>query len=256
MQIGNRFRCYPTSAQAQTLLQWIGCQRHIYNAKVLEDQYFRRFARKSLQHAGQYAPIDQQYVHFKSELTPWLSEAPSIILRNGAVLWKQAYSRYFSKLGGRPVLRKKHGKQSVWLTSEVFKFLPVVDTQTGEIAGDQIQIGTNVRRDVAHKTSATLASDTRYKLFVFEALKVKNMTKRAKPNQDEQDRWIRNGARAKSGLNKFWPPPGTRRKCFCSTRLAAKASWLSKYHRNTHRRNVPHAATLTLQFCTAPCYCS
>ena len=133
MQIGNRFRCYPTLAQAQTLLQWIGCQRYVYNAKVGEDQYFRRFARKSLAHTGQFAPIDQQYSHFKTELTPWLSEVPSQILRNGAVLWKQAYSRY---------------------------------------------------------------------LFVFEALKVKNMTKKAKPKQDEQGRWLRNGAAAKSGLNK------------------------------------------------------
>ena len=98
MQIGNRFRCYPTPAQEQTLLQWIGCQRNIYNSKVREDQYFRRFARKSLQHAGQYAPIDQQYSQFKSALTPYLGEVPSVLLRNGAVLWKQAYSRYFSKL--------------------------------------------------------------------------------------------------------------------------------------------------------------
>lgn len=335
MQIGNRFRCYPTPAQEQILLQWIGCQRYIYNAKVLEDQYFRRFARKSLQHAGQYAPIDQQYSQFKTELTPWLSDVPSVLLRNGAVLWKQAYNRYFSKLGGRPVIHKKHGKQSVWLTSEVFKFLPVVDSKTGEIAGDQIQIGTkkfpvgplrfkahkdykipatihisvhagrwhvsfnyddqiieptdkettdwltqfdeaelqkmavgldrgitlplagsanqqfdfskiqkhrllvqerhkkrwqrrqarrtkgssgwrkaksrvaryqrygaDVRRDVAHKTSATLAADPRYKLFVFEALKVKNMTRKARPKQDEQGCWLKNGAAAKSGLNK------------------------------------------------------
>ena len=76
MQIGNRFRCYPTLAQAQTLLQWIGCQRYVYNAKVGEDQYFRRFARKSLAHTGQFAPIDQQYSHFKTDLTPWLSEVP------------------------------------------------------------------------------------------------------------------------------------------------------------------------------------
>lgn len=61
MQIGNKFRCYPTPVQEQTLLRWIGCQRHIYNAKVREDRYFRCFARKSLQHVGQYAPIDQQY---------------------------------------------------------------------------------------------------------------------------------------------------------------------------------------------------
>ena len=90
MQIGNQFRCYPTSAQSQILLQWIGCQRNIYNAKVREDQYFRSFARKSLAHVGQYAPIDQQYSQFKSALTPYLSEVPSVLLRNGAVLWKQA----------------------------------------------------------------------------------------------------------------------------------------------------------------------
>ncbi|MHB1098836.1 MAG: RNA-guided endonuclease InsQ/TnpB family protein, partial [Burkholderiales bacterium] len=266
---------------------------------------------------------------------PYLSEVPSVLLRNGAVLWKQAYSRYFSKLAGRPVIHKKIGKQSVWLTSEVFKFSPVVDIDTGEITGHQLHIGTkkfpvgilafkahkefklpaslhisihagrwhvsfnyddgipeptdkdttdwlirfdeaelrkvavgldrgvalplagsdkqefdfsetqerrliaqerhkkrwqrrqarrtkgsagwvkakrkvaryqqygaDVRRDVAHKTSGTLAGDPRYKLFVFEELKIQNMTRRAKPKQDEQGRWIRNGAAAKSGLNK------------------------------------------------------
>jgi hypothetical protein len=75
MQIGNRFRCYPKPAQEQILLRWIGCQRHIYNAKVHEERYFRSFARKSLMHAGQQAPIDQQYSQFKTELTPWLSES-------------------------------------------------------------------------------------------------------------------------------------------------------------------------------------
>lgn len=97
MQIGNRFRCYPTKIQEQILLQWIGCQRNIYNSKVREDQYYRKFARKSLQHVGQYAPLDQQYSQFKSDLTPYLSEVPSQILRNGAVLWKQSYSRHFAK---------------------------------------------------------------------------------------------------------------------------------------------------------------
>lgn len=85
MQIGNRFRCYPTSSQAQTLLRWIGCQRFIYNAKVGEDRYFRKFARRFLSFAGQHAPLDQQYSHFTTELTPWLTEVPSQVLRNGAV---------------------------------------------------------------------------------------------------------------------------------------------------------------------------
>jgi putative transposase len=104
------FSLLPTPAQAKTLLQWTGCQRYVYNAKVGEDQYFRRFARKSLAHTGQFAPIDQQYSHFKTDLTPWLSEVPSQILRNGAVLWKQAYSRYFQKLGGRPSIHQVRGK--------------------------------------------------------------------------------------------------------------------------------------------------
>ena len=142
MQIGNRFRCDPTPAPAQILLQWIGCQRNIDNAKVDEDRYFRCFARKSLSPTGQFAPIDQQYGQFKTELAPWLSEeVPSVVLRNGAVLWKQADDRYFSKLGGRPVRQTKHGKQSVWLTSELFKFVPVVDAETGEITGHQLHLG-------------------------------------------------------------------------------------------------------------------
>lgn len=141
MQIGNRFRCYPTPVQAKILLQWIGCQRYIYNAKVQENRYHRRFAAKSLNHTGEFAPIDQQYSQFKTELTPWLSEVPSIILRNGTVLWKQAYSRYFQKLGGRPAIHKKHGKQSVWLTSELFEFTPVVDRDTGKTTGHQLHVG-------------------------------------------------------------------------------------------------------------------
>lgn len=142
MQIGNRFRLYPTPAQAKFLLQWIGCQRFIYNAKVGEDQYFRRFARKSLAHTGEFAPIDQQYSHFKTEQTQWLSDAPSQVLRNGAVLWKQAYGRYFAKLGGRPAIHRKTGEQSVWLTSELFTFKPVVDKSTGEIVSHTLHIGT------------------------------------------------------------------------------------------------------------------
>ena len=335
MQIGNRFRCYPTIQQEQILLQWIGCQRFIYNAKVSEDQYFRRFARHTLALTGQFAPIDQQYSHFKTELTPWLSDVPSQILRNAAVLWRQAYSRYFSKLAGRPSIQRKTGEQSVWLTSELFTFKPLVDQTTGEISSYTLHVGTpkfplgqlqfkahksfksaasihisvnagrwhvsfnyddgqvepseqetaeylmqftenelraatvgldrgvnlplagsdgqtfgftaiqdkrllaqehhkqrwqrrqarrtkgsqnwvkakakvaryqrygaDVRRDVAHKTSFNLATDPRYKLYVFEALKVQNMTRRAKPKQDASGRWIRNGAAAKSGLNK------------------------------------------------------
>ncbi len=39
MMTGYRFRLYPSKAQEQLLLRWIGCQRLIYNAKVSEDRY-------------------------------------------------------------------------------------------------------------------------------------------------------------------------------------------------------------------------
>lgn len=142
-QTGFRFRCYPTPAQAQILLRWIGCQRFIYNAKVTEDRYYRKFASKALGLPQRYPPIDQQYSRYiDPELTPWLKEVPSQVLRNGAVRWRQAYARFFKKLGGRPVIRKKIGRQAVWLTSELFTFSPIVNTQTGEILGNRLTVGT------------------------------------------------------------------------------------------------------------------
>lgn len=141
MQTGRRFRIHPTLAQQRVLLAWIGCQRFVYNAKVSEDRYFRSFARKSLAHAGEFAPIDQQYSQFKTQLTPWLSEVPSQVLRNGAYRWKEAYARFFKGLGGRPTIQSKTGVQSVMLTRELFTFERLVDTDTGEIAY-QLHIGT------------------------------------------------------------------------------------------------------------------
>ena len=120
--IGHRLRCYPTPVQAQTLRRWIGCQRFIYNAKVIENRYFRRFSKSALSLAGTPIPIDQCYAQFKTDLTPWLSEVPPQLLRNGAALWKQAYNRFHAGLGGRPKIKKRHGRQAVWLTSELFRF--------------------------------------------------------------------------------------------------------------------------------------
>ena len=123
MQIGNRYRCYPTPEQEHILRRWIGCQRFVYNAKVGEDRYYRAFARRFVENAGQHAPIDQEYARFIGEDTAWLREVPSHILRNGSVKWRGAYSRFLKGLGGRPKIKKRHGKQSVWLTSELFDFV-------------------------------------------------------------------------------------------------------------------------------------
>ena len=143
MQTGFRFGCYPTPAQAQILLRWIGCYRFIYNAKVKEDRYYRKFARKALDLTGFYPSVDQQYSRYiDPEFTPWLKEVPSQVLRNGAVRWRQAYARYFKGLCGRPVIKKKPWRQAVWLTSELFTFSPIMSTQTGEILGNRLTVVT------------------------------------------------------------------------------------------------------------------
>ena len=142
-QTGFRFRCYPTPAQKKILLQWIGCQRFIYNAKVTEDRYYRKFAGKALGLPERNPPVDQQYSRYiDPELTPWLKDVPSQVLRNGAVKWMRAYKRFFQGVSGRPVIKKKIGRQAVWLTSELFSFSPIIDTQTGESLGNRLTVGT------------------------------------------------------------------------------------------------------------------
>ncbi len=338
---GYKFRLYPNSEHEQILLQWIGCQRLIYNAKVQEDRYFRRFAQRMVGTAGEKIPVDQEYSRFITEKTAFLKQVPSQILRNGAVKFRQTYSRFFQKLGGRPKIKKKSGRQAVWVTDELFQFIPLID-ETGEIASYQLILGTkkfpvgviayvahrphgvpssihiavegghwwlsfaaedaevtmpkktadatteqiaedlrhlsaeqltertlggdrgvakplttsdgqvfdllpvqkkrikktrrqrkqwqrrasrrkkgsrnqkkayrkvakyqqyetNVRQDYAHQTSHHLAADDAYDLYVFEALKIQNMTKRPKAKTDAQGRFLPNKAAAKAGLNR------------------------------------------------------
>ena len=328
---GIKYRVHPTPEMANILSQWIGHQRFIYNAKVGEDKYFRTFSRKSLSLAGIKPPVDQKYSQFITEQTPFLKEVPSIILRNGVYRWMTGQQRFYKGLAHRPVIKKKHGRQSVFITSELFRFNPDKDeltlgtaahpigvieyTRHGdklaepksiciarhagkwwlsfnyteeinideepmseqellklfatmtpeellEIAegldrGVAIQVASsegvdhnidpvvkariahkdelrkkyqrryerqtkgskrslktkkkidatheyqgNARNDFAHKTSRKLV-DGKNSIFVFEDLKIQNMTKRAKPKKDEATgKFIKNGAAAKSGLNR------------------------------------------------------
>ncbi|MHB8543234.1 MAG: RNA-guided endonuclease InsQ/TnpB family protein, partial [Leptospirales bacterium] len=330
MQTGNRFRAYPKPFQEQILLQWIGHQRFIYNAKVSEDRYYRTFAKKAVSLSGTPVPVDQEYARFIGPETPWLREVPSQIFRNGAVLWKQSCGRFFSGLAGRPTFKRKDGKQSVWITSELFFFRYDDQTRTEELvlgtkkfplgvlsitahtpysrpsslhvsveAGkwyvsfssddglpepkeedtvawlrmfteEELEAKTlgfdrgvavpvmassgrsmdllpvhksrtekkerarrryqrrlarqekgsrnrkktkrrlvrtfeyakNVRKDVVHKATGAFASDPQRSLFVVEDLKVKHMTKRPEPKKDASGRSVKNGARAKAGLNR------------------------------------------------------
>jgi putative transposase len=394
MITGFRLRCYPTTLQQGILRRWIGCQRFIYNSKVGEDRYFRAFARKALALAGQRPPLDQQYAQFHGPDTTWLREVPSPVLRNGAVRFIKAYSRFWQQLGGRPTLQKKTGPQSVWLTRELFAFQPMVDVATGAIAGYRLFVGTkkfplgeiavvaqrpfvppaaislsvdagrwhlsfanddgvpepderdtaawleqfgeselaartvgldrgvaiplatssgqafdfspaqkarlakkeqlarrwqrrlarrpkgsanrrkaaqrvaaakrygaDLRREFAHQTSHALVAAPEHWLLVFEALGVQRMSKKPKPKQDANGRWLRNGARAKAGLN-----AGILRSAWARTQnftqykarragklaIAVPAQHSSQecaHCGHTHPDNRPDQATFVCQVC-------
>jgi len=122
---GKKFRIYPTLKQIAILLLWIGHQRFIYNCKVQEDRYFRKFKSKALSLVGESIPCDQQYSQFIGADTAFLKQVPSQILRNGVFRWKSAYQRFFKRLSGRPTIKKKYGRQSVMITKELFTFCSV-----------------------------------------------------------------------------------------------------------------------------------
>jgi putative transposase len=149
---GIKFRAYPKRGAQQTALnRMIGHQRFIYNSKVDEERYFYAFGKKSLSLVNQKPFADQQYAQFKDkELTPFLYEVPSQVLRNGAYRFAAAMSRFYKKLAKAPSRKDRSGRQSVLLTSELFSFTPtgvvqrVKNGTTGEIIVDHaLTIGTD-----------------------------------------------------------------------------------------------------------------
>ena len=138
MLSGVRFRAYPATAQAAVLRRWIGHQRFVYNAKVREAQYWRAFGRASLGLTGRQPLPDQAYSQFIGEDTAFLREVPSQVLRNGAYRFATGSARTLKGLGGAPVVRKKHGRQSVLVTSELFEFVERTDVATGEVLRDLV----------------------------------------------------------------------------------------------------------------------
>jgi len=116
------------------LAQWIGCQRFIYNGKVDEDRLFAAQRSMMLRDGVTECatPLDQRYAQFRTELSPWLAEVPSQILRNGAMRWRTAKQRQLQGLARAPRRRNRTNFNSVMLTSELFEFRPDVVAVTGE----------------------------------------------------------------------------------------------------------------------------
>ena len=106
-----RFRCHPTLAQKNILLQLTVCQRFIYNANP---------------------PVGQQYIRYiESELTPGRKDVSSHVRRNGAVKWMQTYKPFFHGVNGRPMIKNKTWRHEAWLTSE----------PSSRFSGDKLTVG-------------------------------------------------------------------------------------------------------------------
>lgn len=122
MLSGVKLLSYPTSHQKLILSQWMGCHRFIWNSKVEEELYYHTFAKK-YSPIGTYSPIDQTTSQFKSkELTPWLYNCPSQILRNSATNWYNTYQKFMKGKCGRPKRKSKMDRGSLHLTKELFHF--------------------------------------------------------------------------------------------------------------------------------------
>jgi putative transposase len=324
---GVQFRAYPTPEQKKALSQWMGCARFVWNAKCEEQSYLYHFKQRYLP-VNTRTPVDQSYAQFKcKELSPWLFECPSVLLRNTMATWKDTQFKFLKGQCGRPKRKKKGDRDAVWLPSELFSFSDgklriggakynlgdlrikahrffrapkslrikrhhgkyfvsfcyeaaaaldegtvtakqhlrhlsgsnreelsamVVGIDRGvkvavhsgvaaynfskeqersqwnakkKIQRHQRQLarqvkGSNhreqtkqkisrahekiadIRKDFAHQTSHHLVQKTNAKVFVFEDLKTKQMTRRPRAKKDDKGRWQKNGARAKAGLNK------------------------------------------------------
>lgn len=119
---GINFRANPKPEQKKVLSQWMGCARFVWNAKCEENDYLYKFKQKFLP-LNTKTPIDQSYAQFKSaELSPWLSDCPSQILRNTMCTWRETMGNFFKSRCGRPKKKKKADGGSIWLTSELFRF--------------------------------------------------------------------------------------------------------------------------------------
>lgn len=69
-------------------------------------------------------PLDQEYSRFKSrDLSPWLYDVPSQVLRNGAYRWMCAKTRQLKGLARTPTRRTRRNFNTVMLTSKLFRFV-------------------------------------------------------------------------------------------------------------------------------------
>ena len=107
IEIGYKFRIYPTEEQKTFFEKHFGCVRFIYN--YLLNLKIEAYKKDKTNISGFEA---KRYIaRLKKEKYKWLSEVNSQSLQEAAIDLDKAYRRFFKKLEAYPIFKKKTSRQ-------------------------------------------------------------------------------------------------------------------------------------------------
>ncbi len=107
IEIGYKFRIYPTEEQKAFFEKHFGCVRFIYNYLLnLRMEAYKNDKKVSGYEAKRYIAKLKKQKDYK-----WLSEVNSQSLQEAAIDLDKAYGRFFKKLGAFPSFKKKANRQ-------------------------------------------------------------------------------------------------------------------------------------------------
>ncbi len=126
MQTGRRYYGHFSGQESKEgFLTWSAAQMLVYNAKVQENEYFWSFHQKFWCPEALPKP-DQKFSHLINHSTyEWLAAVPSLIFRNGCVIWYRAMCSFLRGVTKKPRCKRIRGSdRSLWLTRELFTIEP------------------------------------------------------------------------------------------------------------------------------------
>ena len=129
MQTRKRFRGYPTPSQEQIRLQWIGHQRFIYNARCPRTGITGPLPKKRSLFREPPFPSIRNMPGSSDRTPPGSGRFPPRYSVTGRFAGNRRLDVFFFGLAKRPVFQRKNERQSVWITSELFRFRSNDQTQ-------------------------------------------------------------------------------------------------------------------------------
>jgi putative transposase len=123
----DRYRCYPTPAQAATLARTFGCARYVYNwaLQIRTAAYHERKEHLGYQEtSGALTTLKQQ------PETTWLNEVSSVPLQQALRHLDTAFRRFIAHRAKYPRFKQKRGRQAATYASSAFRYEAATRTLT------------------------------------------------------------------------------------------------------------------------------